>query len=285
MKLLLLFLLSALLSAQEDTAAAAARAMREGRFAEAERLYRALIKQIPHEPRLQLNLALALHSGKKYPDANAAFAQFLKTNPPPGPVHLVAGLSLLKAGRACDAAAVLETARRWQASEQVLTELADAYAACKRYPQAGAAYLAAAAKATANAGRLQRAAARAYWQARDYTAALPLFVALRRAFENDAEFLYESGDTLARAEGFAAGLPLLERSVEIAPGLTPARGALGRALVEAGRHPEAIPHLVAASPADATLLMPLSRAYKATGRVEDAARAEQLYRQSLSPQN
>jgi predicted Zn-dependent protease len=285
MKLLSLLLLAALLPAQEDPAAAAARAMREGRFADAERLYRGLIKDVPNEPRLQLNLALALHSGKKYADANLAFAQFLKTNPPPGPVHLVAGLSLLKANRPCDAVAVLEKAKRWQASEQVLTELADAYSACKRYPQAGATYSEAAAKATANAGRLKRAAARAYWLARDYAAAQPLFAALRPTFSNDAEFLYEFGDTLARTEGSAAGLPLLERSVALAPELTPARGALGRALVEAGRHPEAIPHLVAASPTDATLLMPLSRAYKATGRVEDAARAEQQYRNSLAPQN
>jgi predicted Zn-dependent protease len=285
MRLFPLLFLAALLAAQEDPAAAAARAMREGRFADAERLYRGLIKEIPNEPRLQLNLALALHSGKKYADANAAFALFLNTNPPPGPVHLVAGLSLLKAGRACDAAATLEKAKRWQASEQVLTELADAYSACKRYPQAGAAYTEAATKATANAGRLKRAAARAYWLARDYAAARPLFAALRPTFANDAEFLYEFGDTLARTQGSDAGLPLLERSVELAPELTPARGALGRALVEAGRHPEAIPHLTAAAPADATLLMPLSRAYKATGRVEDAARAEQQYRKSLAPQN
>jgi len=285
MRLFSLLFLAALLTAQEDPAAAAARAMREGRFADAERLYRGLIKEIPNEPRLQLNLALALHSGKKYTDANAAFAQFLKTNPPPGPVHLVAGLSLLKAGRACDAASTLEKAKRWQASEQVLTELADAYSACKRYPQAGAAYVDAAAKATANTGRLKRAAARAYWLARDYAAARPIFVALRPTFTNDAEFLYEFGDTLARTEGSDVGLPLLERSVELAPELTPARGALGRALVEAGRHPEAIPHLTAAAPTDATLLMPLSRAYKATGRVEDAARVELQYRKSVVPQN
>jgi predicted Zn-dependent protease len=273
MKLLPLLLLAALLPAQEDPAAAAARAMREGRFADAERLYRGLIQQVPNEPRLQLNLALALHSGKKYADANLAFAQFLKTNPPPGPVHLVAGLSLLKAHRPCDAAPILEKAKRWQASEQVLTELADAYSACKRYPQAGATYAEAAAKATANAGRLKRAAAR------------PLFTALRPTSSNDAEFLYEFGDTLARTEGAEASLAVLERSVELAPSLTPARGALGRALVEAGRHADAIPHLVAASPADATLLLPLSRAYKATGRVEDAARTEQQYRISLAPQN
>lgn len=285
MKLFPLLFLAVLLTAQEDPAAAAARAMREGRFADAERLYRALIKEVSNEPRLQLNLALALHSGKKYAEANAAFAQFLKTNPPPGPVHLVAGLSLLKAGRACDAAATLEKAKRWQASEQVLTELADAYSACKRYPQSGSAYVEAASKATANAGRLKRAAARAYWLARDYPTARPLFTALSSTFSNDAEFLYEFGDTLARTEGAAAGLPLLERSVELAPELTPARGALGRALVEAGRHAEAIPHLTAAAPADATLLLPLSRAYKATGRVEDAARAEQQYRKSLTSQN
>lgn len=283
MKLVMLFCFAGLLGAQEDASALAAKAMRDKQFDEAERIYRRLVRDMPNEPRLQLNLALALHSGKKYSEANAAFARYLNTNPPPGPVHLIAGLSLLLSGRACDAVAVLEKARRWQRSEQVLTELADAYSACKRYGDAAAAYVQAAGSSTSNSGRLKRAAARAYWQARDYAAARPLFAALRSGFSSDAEFLYEYGDTLARTEGAAEGLPLLERSIELAPDFEHARGALGRALVEVGRYQESIPHLVAAAPADATLLMPLSRAYKATGRAEDAARVESQYRKSVGP--
>jgi hypothetical protein len=70
-----------------------------------------------------------------------------------------------------------------------------------------------------------------------------------------------------------------------APDLLPARGALGRALLELGRAAESVPHLEAAVPADPALLLPLSRAYKATARAEDAARAEAEYRRTMSGRN
>jgi predicted Zn-dependent protease len=53
---------------------------------------------------------------------------------------------------------------------------------------------------------------------------------------------------------------------------------LGRALLDLDRADEAIPHLEAAVKVDPALLLPLSRAYKAKGRAEDAARAEAEYR-------
>ena len=100
-------------------------------------------------------------------------------------------------------------------------------------------------------------------------------------FAGDAEFLYEFGDTLARLRGAEAGLPYLEKAVKADPQLAPAHGALGRALLELHRAEESIPHLEAAVDTDAVLLLPLSRAYKATGRLQDAARAEAEYRKSL----
>ena len=86
-------------------------------------------------------------------------------------------------------------------------------------------------------------------------------------------------------DGADAGLPLLQRAVEAAPDLIPARGALGRVLMELGHAAESIPHLEAAAPMDATLLLPLSRAYRATGRTTDAARAEAEYRRKVGSQN
>ena len=73
--------------------------------------------------------------------------------------------------------------------------------------------------------------------------------------------------------------------MEAAPDLIPARGALGRVLMELGLAAESIPHLEAATSTDATLLLPLSRAYKATGRASDAARAETEYRRKVGSQN
>jgi tetratricopeptide (TPR) repeat protein len=259
--------------AAADLSQRGAAAMRAGRFEEAERIYREMVKQSPADAGLHLNLGLALYSGGKYSQALPELQVYLKANPNPGPVYLVAGTTQLKLGRFCDAVPMLEKARAWQASIKVLTELADAYHGCKRYLDAARLYVKV---------KQPRAAARAYWQAREYALAKPLYEASR---SEDPEFLYEYGDTLSRLEGAAAGLPFLERSVKLQPDSITMRGALGRALLEVGRAEESISHLAAAAPADVTLLMPLSRAYKATGRLEEAARVEKEYRQKLSGQN
>jgi hypothetical protein len=60
-----------------------------------------------------------------------------------------------------------------------------------------------------------------------------------------------------------------------------ARGALGRALVDVGRHADAVPHLEIAAKQDPAALLALSRAYRAVGRVEDAARVEKEYKAKL----
>jgi tetratricopeptide (TPR) repeat protein len=271
-----LLLLLALGAAAQDLSQQGATAMREGRFDEAERIYRQMLRQTPDHPGLRLNLGLALHSKGQYTAAIPELQAFLKANPAPGPIHLVVGAAHLKMGKFCDAIASLETARVWKNSPQVLIELGDAYQGCKRYADAAKTYLSA---------KQPRAAARAFWQARAYDEARPLYDSLASANETDPEFLYEYGDTLVRIEGSAKGVSLLERSVALAPELIPARGALGRALLELGRYEESIPHLSAAAPADVTLLLPLSRAYKATGRSDEAARIEAEYRKKVSGQN
>jgi tetratricopeptide (TPR) repeat protein len=331
--LLLLFL-------QADLSQQGAQAMREGRFADAESAYRQLIKQMPNEPRLRMNLGLALHSGGKYREAIAQFEQFLKAYPQPGPAHLLMGVSRLKLRQPCEAVPPLETARKWQSTRQVLLELGDAYFGCRRYADAAKVFEAMSDTAkglqglglsyarlgrTAEAlealgklermgdsaelhelmsevrviegrnddavaemetacrlapsdSRLRRLRARAYWRAGRYDDARKDFDALAQQWSHDPEFNYERGDTMVRLEGAEAGLPLLEKAVKQDPQLTPARGALGRALVEAGKLADSIPHLEAAAPQDPTLLLPLSRAYRAAGRAQDAARAEAEYR-------
>ncbi|MFN7923355.1 MAG: tetratricopeptide repeat protein [Bryobacteraceae bacterium] len=252
-------------------------AMRESRFADAEHLYRELVRLNPNEPRLRMNLALALHSERKYREAIPEFERVLKANPQPGPAHFLLGVSRLKLDQYCDAIAPLEKAKQWQPSAQVLTELGDAYSGCKRYLPAARVYAQAAAVAP-DGSKLTRAAARAFWQAREYGEAKPLFVKAEPQYAGDAEFLFEYGDTLARLEGGEAGLAYLEKAVSAGPSLLPARGALGRVLMELGRAEQSIPHLEAAVGLDATLLMPLSRAYRAVGRAEEAAKAEARYR-------
>ena len=73
-----------------------AQAMRDGRFADAERIYRQMLKEDPNDPRLRMNLGLALHSRHRYSDAVSEFRAFLKANPQPGPAHLMLGAARLK---------------------------------------------------------------------------------------------------------------------------------------------------------------------------------------------
>jgi tetratricopeptide (TPR) repeat protein len=262
-------ILIALLLLAQDLSRQGAQAMREGRFAEAERIYRQLATEAPSEPQWRMNLGLALHSEDKYAEALREFGRYLKAVPQAGPIHLLVGIDHLKLAAPCRAISPLESARRWQASKQVLTELADAYSGCNRYSEAAK---------VLEAAKELRLAARAHWQAREYDAAKSLFDAVSAEYASDAMFHYEYGDTLYRVEGAESALPHLQLAMSILA----ARGSLGRALLDLGRAAEAIPHLEAAVQADPTLLLPLSRSYKATGRVEDAARAEAEYRKRLS---
>jgi tetratricopeptide (TPR) repeat protein len=323
-------------------------AMKEHRFEDAERIYRQLVKQEPNELRLRMNLGLALFSGAKYSEAAVEFEKFLKAVPAPGPAHLLLGVSRLKLRKPCEAIPALESARKWQASPQVLLELGDSYFGCKRYEQAamvfaslgetpkglqgtGLSYarlgkqqeasaafakleklppsaelhellaevralesrhedavkeLAEAVRLSPRDERLQRLYARSLWRAGQYHEARKLYGALAVRWSDDPEFNYEYGDTLVRVEGVEAGLALLEKAVKTAPELIAARGALGKALLQVGRAKESIPHLDAAAQQDPTVLLPLSRAYKATGRPQEAARIEAEYKQRVSePQN
>lgn len=324
-----------------------AEAMRQRQFAKAEQIYRSLIKEHPDEPRLRMNLGLALHSGGKYSAAIREFDAYLKAFPQPGPVHLMLGAAQLKLRKPCEAITPLEAARKWQASPQVLIELGDAYFGCGRYGEAakvfdslgphpkalqgaGLSYarlgradlanaafdklaslpasaelhelqsevytlqgqhenavkeLKAALKLAPGDSRLRRLLARSLWRVGQYDEAAAMQVQLASNWSHDPEFNYERGDTLVRIESPEAGIPFLRKAVESDPRLLSARGALGRALMQAGKVAESIPHLEAASAQDPALLLPLSRAYKATGRAEDAARSEAQYKTRVANQN
>jgi tetratricopeptide (TPR) repeat protein len=273
--------------AAEDTAELsrqAAAAMRAQKFAEAETRYRKLAELEPANPMWRMNLGLALYSAGRYAHAVAEFEAFLKAKPEPGPVHLLLGTSLLKLSRPCPAIAMLEKAVQWNKDRSSL-ELADAYYGCKRFERAARTYEAAARTATAGAASnraISRQAAHCYWQARLYPDARRIFQTLEPEFANEPEFQYEFGDTLARMDGPEAGLPYLEKAVAAKPALIAARGELGKALLATGDAAGAIPHLEAAARNDATLLLPLSRAYRGAGREADAERTQKEYRQRVN---
>jgi predicted Zn-dependent protease len=264
-RFILAFFAAAALTIAQDASNQAAQAMRAGNFAEAERLYRQLMQQDPKNAGWHANLGLALHSQKKFRQAVEAIERSLQLKASPG-LSLVLGIDYLKLNEPCKAIVPLEQTDRTDV-------LADAYYGCKRFPEAARLYM---------KRKDIRSAARAWWQARDYAQAKPLYETLAAEHQGDAGFAWEYGDTLLRAEGAEAAIPWLERASSIVEG----RAALGKAYAEAGRFADAVPHLEASVMADPDLLLPLSRSYKATGRAAEADRALSEYRKrQISGQN
>ena len=134
--------------------------MKAGRFLEAERVFRQLTAIGPREAGWWGNLGLALHSQAKYKEAVAVLESSLRLRPSPG-LSQVLGIDYLKLGQPCQAIAPLERSERRDA-------LTDAYSGCGRHAEA--------AKLQEQAGQ-SRAAARSYWQARDYPNARRVFTA------------------------------------------------------------------------------------------------------------
>jgi predicted Zn-dependent protease len=102
----------------------------------------------------------------------------------------------------------------------------------------------------------------------DYAAALPLFQSLLTAQAASAELNYLTGETLLDLQRAEEAIPLLSRATNRDPTLIPARKALARAYLAAGRPGDAVPHLKAAlaSDEDGSLHYQLARAYQATGQ-------------------
>ncbi len=277
----LLVLLAATAFAQDigELSRQAAADLRSQRFAEAERAYRELARIEPANPMWRMNLGITLFSAGKHQASIPEFEYFLNQRPAPGGIHLMLGLARLKLSQYCPAIAPLEAAMKWD-RQRTVVELADAYQGCKRYEQAARTYEAALANGHKTAD-VQRHAAYCFWRARLYADAKRHFQPLAAPSPTEAAFHYEYGDTLARLEGPEAGLPFLLKAVEIDPKLLQARAELGKALVDLARGAEAIPHLEASVEIDPALLLPLSRAYRAAGRKEDADRTQQEYRRRM----
>lgn len=118
--------------AQTDDLAAkshlAKQEMTAGDFTKAAVIYRELIRALPDDPGLRMNLGLALHSAGQYRDAIQAFQVVLRARPDFAPALLFLGLAHAKLGEAAAAIASLERALKADPSNQIaLLELGDAY--------------------------------------------------------------------------------------------------------------------------------------------------------------
>jgi predicted Zn-dependent protease len=124
----------------EDLAAESQRGkelMAAGRYADAVPVYRALVKSVPNNPGLLLNLGMALHLAGRDEEAVPQLEAALRLQPQSLPASLFLGASNLRLGRPSAAVAPLQEAVRLQpGARDARSMLAEALLALERYGQA-----------------------------------------------------------------------------------------------------------------------------------------------------
>lgn len=138
-----LFTAAGLLWAQTDKLAAksqrAKQAMSAGRFKEAVALYQELVRAVPGNPGLLMNLGLALHSAGEYRKAIEQFETVLKKQPKLAPAWLLLGLAHLKLNEPARAVEPLQRVLEADPRDKIARlELADAFLALGRPEEAAA---------------------------------------------------------------------------------------------------------------------------------------------------
>jgi tetratricopeptide (TPR) repeat protein len=302
--LLALFLL-------QDPSAAAKQAMTQGRFAEAAKLYRQLATQYPNEPLLRFNLALAQYSARQYPAAITTFRTFLKAQPAHPQANLLLASSLVKIQKGCEALPAIAQAKPLLgASPEYLAIAGQANFDCLDYAAAAQHFEQLTRLAPRNAQgwyglgkarvelqdhpgaqaafanlsalpfspelrQLELDIARGLLRNNQVAEAKQAYARLLTVHPEDAAAEYELGGLIEKESGAEAALANYERATKYQPEFLEAQGAYGRALLAAGRGPEAIAPLEKAARAnlDKSLWAALANAYRAAGRDADARRA------------
>lgn len=141
MPFLFLLLFLAQTSAQTDSLAdraqRAKQALLGGSSAEAVKLYQELVKDLPNEPGMRLNLALALESAGEYSQEIVQLRTIVGKRPDMAPAWLLLGLAEQKLGRPAEAIAPLRKALALDPeNETARLELADACLATSKFAEA-----------------------------------------------------------------------------------------------------------------------------------------------------
>jgi predicted Zn-dependent protease len=111
--------------------------MAAGRYAEAVPVYRDLVRALPGNAGLLMNLGMALHMGGQDREAVPQFEAALRLQPDLFPATLLLGASQMRLGRAGAAVAALQKAVRLQPDNaEARSMLADALLALERYADA-----------------------------------------------------------------------------------------------------------------------------------------------------
>jgi len=128
--------------------------------------------------------------------------------------------------------------------------------------------------------RLEQELVSSVYLNRDYEAAGKMAVEQIAKDPEVPEMHFILGDSLMNQQQPEQAAESLAKAVRLRPDYPAAHAVLGRALLQMGRSAEAIPHLVAALPADSdgSLHFQLSRAYRDAGQADKSAEALKAYR-------
>jgi tetratricopeptide (TPR) repeat protein len=127
--------------------------------------------------------------------------------------------------------------------------------------------------------RIREALARLLFAAREYAAARPILEGLRKEGAASAELSLLLGESWLESKEPTKAIPLLEEARRRDPKLVRAQGALGRAYLDAGEASRAIAPLEASleDDEDGSLHFQLARAYRTTGRTDEAGRMMEAF--------
>lgn len=137
-------------------------------------------------------------------------------------------------------------------------------------------------ESAADDARTRTALAWSLFRARDYEEALLVLREVLNKEPDSGVVNFLCGATLTNLEQPQQALPYLEKAVRLDGQFSPARAALGQALLRAGKAAQAIPHLRAALAADrdGSVHFQLLRAYQLTGQTALARQALAEYQRA-----
>ena len=163
-------------------------------------------------------------------------------------------------------------------SYQSHAHLADVHNAARRWKEAAAEWRSALELAP-DSGKARAALTWALFRSRDYEAAIATLEPLLRE-KPGAETLFLQGASLLNLQKPKEALPFLRAATEADPKLLPARAALGQALLQTGKHEEAIPLLQQSVSVDedGSTHFQLFRAYQLANRKAEAEEALAAYK-------
>jgi tetratricopeptide (TPR) repeat protein len=212
------------LHAQSDVPAAAHRgkqAMAEGRFADAAVIYAEVVRALPTDAGMRLNLGMALSMAGRVREAMPYLQDAVKMQPALLPAWLFLGSNWLELGQPSKAVPALrKVAAGDPGNTMARTLLGEALLAVEQYEGAAVEFRA--------VTEHQPARARGwYGLGRSYEAlARAAFAALERRDGESAYALAVRADALAASQQFARAIELYREALELRPDLRPARAAL-----------------------------------------------------------